>query len=534
MVRTLFAFPHRFAILAAALVLLLTVPIYQKGGESPAQLPAATTAPTGSPANASTETVDENGNRVTCSSLPGAQNGVLLTRIIPCLLYTIEHSTERFSAAMIEWLMPVIWSFITLVIVIFGLKVLQGEGQLQAQTLVLLIKLGFVLTVLQLIPGTLVPLSYGILEEGQMVVAGTLDGASDNIKCDMSRYGGSGTSALWAHMDCLLGKLYGFTTGTDSATGESRPNMLMASSIFGLLGGFFFGGSFGVALFFVCVGVLWSLFRLVMRVVMAFLNAYLIVSLHMIIAPLFLPLVLLRVTSNYFEKWWSAILAAFLMPVLITSYVMVALQLYDKLLFSDDSLLNKMLSNNLIAEAQALPKKACNFEMTNDPKDRSTWLGKDEAEIYKNPFMKNFVNPLLSGGNDLCAGLYKTNLDLQRLQGDDAAFASKKKAFTELFMDAVKLLFMAWLIDAGFSSLIAAIRPMIGSGSVVASLDMTTPAEQRFNMGMNSARSRFQSAFAGTEDGNTGTASGTEFLRRIPGATKNAANGFLSGISRDR
>lgn len=513
---------HAIGIAFASLVLLLSVPLYERGGSSLAEVSAG-----GTPANANIKTVDNKGKRIGCDQVAEAKGGVLLGRIMPCLIFTIENTSERFSEAMIDWLMPVVWSFITLMVVIFGLKMLQGEGQLQAQAILFLIKLGFVITVLQMIPHTLIPMTYSIMNEGQSVVMDTLRDSSIGMACDLDRYRGEATPELWVRMDCLVGQLYGFATGTNG-----KPNMVLASSIFGLISGFFFGGTFGMTVFLIAIGVLTSMLMLVVRIAMAVVNCYLIVALYMFIAPFYLPLLFLRVTNNYFEKWWTTILGALLLPMLISTYVIVALQLYDKVLFANDSLLNQMLSNDLVRKAQALPKKACDKPMTNDVADRGVWTGKALDVLYKSPFMSVLGNPLASGGNNLCAGIEQTNLELTRLAGDAAAFRSSKEAFTKLFQDMIKLLLMAYLIDVGFKTFVNALRPMGWGTPIAASVDAQGKAEAQFQQSMREARAGAMGALRDRETGTDYT--GAKFVERIPAAGRDAAKGFFRGITGDK
>lgn len=471
------------------------------------------------------------GQRLECANVEAAKGGVLLGYIVPCVAYTIERGTIDFSKEMIAMLRPLFYSFLTFVIVMFGLKVLQGEGEVHKHGMLLLLKIGIVIAFLDMIPGTFVPAVYNIMNESQTIVAGVVGSTSSNIHCDIERYGDTNTPLVWAQMDCVLGKLYGFTTGADSASGQERPNMLLASSMVGLLAGFFFGGTFGVMLFFMCIGVLWSLFMIVFRVAFAFLNAYLTASIFLIIAPLFMPLVFLQVTGNYFQKWWNGILAAMLLPVAVTAYAMFALLVYDKLLFADDSLMNEMLDHDFVQQAQGLPRQLCNRELTNDPSFRGEAAGKDDNSVYSgNPFLLNKDNPLLSGANNLCAGLNAPVFDPKNGPGTEQ-YENNREIFEQLFYDATKLFILAWLINAGYKTMIGAIRPVLGSPPVTAALDATSPLEKRLQTGVQGMREGISNSFA-MQGG--GSASGADFIARAPDALRGAFTGFSNGISRNQ
>jgi len=527
-----------FAMLASMFVFLAGGAMVSSTHDGYAQTPPAAGDETPkAPANSDPETVDKDGNRIKCDDVPAAQGGVLVGRIVPCLVYTIENSAARFSEELIDKLQPLFYSFLTFVIVMFGLKVLQNEGQLQAEALKLLIKIGFALTILALIPTYILPASYAIIDEGQAVVMETL-ADEGSINCEISRYKGANTPLIWAQVDCVLGKLYGFTTGADDASGKAQPNMLLASSIFGMLGGFFFGGSFGVALFFICVGVLVNMFTLVIRIIMAYVNSYLFIALYMIISPIFVPLMFLKVTTSNFDKWVSGVIAAMLMPMVISAYVVLALQMYDSLLFADDAKIKTLFDYPTVQKGMQQSKNACDKQLTNEPAFRAKALGVSEKSIYNSPFLQNLINPMLSGANNLCGG---AKLPVFDLKATDSEYKSQKEGFERLFKEMFKILVMGWLIGEGFKTLMASIRPLLGSGAAVASLDQSSPEEQRLKAGFAGARQSFSNKLSYDDDGKA--TSGAGFMARVPagiraaigeaGTSERQGSGFLGGITRN-
>jgi type IV secretory pathway VirB6-like protein len=514
--------------LAAALVFFLVSPLQDHvlwSGKSYAENPA------GSPPNDTLETTDESGARTRCRDIPEAKGGTLIGYVVPCIIYSIEHTSINFSKKMIEWLMPMVWAFITFVVTMFGLKVLQGEGEVHKQGFLLLLKISLVVSVLQMIPTVAIPQLYGIMKETQQVVATTIGDANTEIHCDVDRYGDENTMPVWKQLDCVMGKLYGFTMGTDG-----HPSMLLAASVFGLLGGFFFGGTFGVALFVALIGVLWSMFALILRTAFTFLNAYLYATLMLLVAPLFLPLTLLKVSSSYFDRWWSSILACILLPLIVTAYVMFAMMAYDKLLFGPDAEINKLFEYSNVQEAQRLPRQACDRSVAGNAAQRSQISGIAESLLYQNPFMQNFATPTQRAANNLCAGLNLPVLQIQDIHSTD--YQNEKQWFTEMFMHAIKLLVMTLLVSVGFKNVVSYAKMMIGSYSAGGMMDATSKQEQQFARGIEEAQKGLREGFL---DAQGNTTSGAQFMERIPGAIgrsligsgdPNNPGGFLGGISR--
>ena len=514
------------AVMACALLAVLPV---ISGSQAFAQSQSSPT-----PSRDSIQTVDENGQRIGCRQIPEARGGAMFGYIIPCIVYSIEHGSMRFSQEMIDWLMPTIWAFITFVIVMFGIKLLQGETDAYKQGILLLLKIGLVIGILQMIPSVLIPQLYSIMKEGQQIVTtAVMTGEDSDLHCDITKYGDANTLPLWKQIDCITGKLFGFAMGEDG-----KPGMLLVSSVFGLLGGFFFGGTFGIAVFAALIGMLWFMFSLVLRTAFLFLNAYLYATLLLLVAPLFLPLTLMQVTSSYFNKWWSAILASLLLPLIISVYVMFAMMVYDKLFFGPNSSINNIVTFAKENMALAPPQQACDASITGDIKQRAQLSQYEESAIYKSPFMRSITSTISSGANNLCAGLNTHILD--PLKADPGKANSTKEAYTKVFMEAIKLLILAVLVNQGFDAFTKITRLMIGSFSAASLSGAPGLQQARLEQGAAEAQRSFAAAMAVRDsDGKVkGSASGADFITRLPGALKAAtvgdetigARGFMGGI----
>ncbi|MFM9890352.1 MAG: hypothetical protein ACKVOE_06925 [Rickettsiales bacterium] len=465
--------------------------------------PATGGNPTGSPANRDLKTKGADGKSIRCAEVKEAKAGVLLGYIIPCMVKTIEGATVTFSQKMIDWLKPTVFAFMTFVITMFGVKVVQSSGpEIYKEGFLLLIKIGFVLALMDIIPKS-VPVVYDTIASSQEIVTSVV--GENGIKCDIAKYRDGNTPLLWAQMDCLVGKLYGFTTGAADSSGNKQPNMLLAASVLGVMGGIFFGGSFGVALFFVLVGVLWSILQLVLKVALAFINGYLIVCLMLIISPLFLPLILLKATAQFFDQWWKLMLGGVLLPVIVTAYAMFAMLMYDKLLFSDKALIKELFNYDKVKQAQNAPRQVCDKQVSGLSNSRTGSGATADAlkKVMENPFMQNFSNVLSSGSNNLCAGLQVPTFDLGKVNSD--AFKKGKETFTALFKTAIKLFVMAILIEEGLKTLTNNIRTLVPTSAPTSSLSASGKLEQEFQGRVQNAKSELTRGLKGDE-GDTGFA----------------------------
>lgn len=524
-------------------VIATVVPIEARAQTPPSQ------APTGSPSQADLATTSGS-----CEAIPEVQGGKLLGKIVPCMIHTIESATVDFAAAMVNALRPLLYTFLLLVVVLFGVRMLSQEPQIHKQGFLLLVKIAIVVIVLNDLGniqaydgsgggGKIIPTVYGIMNESQAIIAGAID--TTNLTCPIADYSGPNTPAVWAMMDCIMGKLWGFTTGTDPNTGNQTTNMLLVTSFFGLMTGFFFGGAWGVTIFLGMLGTLVTIFLMVVRTALAFITSYLTICLLLILSPLLLPLAFLKVTSSYFDSTWRIILASFLTPVIITAYSMFSLILYDKVLFSPDAPIQKIFDYDNIKEALQPPRPACSSPVTNNPYAlRFGTNSPSEGDLTKrfvSPFLRNTMIPTLSGANDPCGPLTITPLDADKINGfidgtgKDAA-TDRREAMRVIFEQLLSLFLIAYLIYEGLRTLPDLIYQITGKRSGVKAVETITGDSQAIQERTQQIYQTAINAFRGNPDSETGQTnnSGADFLRGLPTNTAKAIGDVFRSINPDK
>lgn len=488
------------------------------------------------------ETTDQSGRRIQCSDVAEARAGVLLGYIVPCVIHTIEKSTVRISSEMIDWLRPTIYAFMTLVITLFGVRILQGGGQVHQEGIILIMKIGIVIAVMELVPTSFVPAFYGVMNDGMNIVSSAVGPDTSSVHCDMEKYRNPEAPMIWTQLDCLTAKMFGISVGTPGPGGEARPNMLLGASIIGFLAGFLFSGTFGFILFLTLVGVLWSMLMLIIRTVSAFLNGYLYAALLFIITPIYLPLLLLKQGQQYFDQWWKGILASVLLPVVICAYAMFAMLLYDKMLFDpgdasvgrEPALLYKLFDNELVKKMQGMPQPLCDMQRAGNVDQRAADLNLPGEQIYRNnPFFRNFVNPVLTAANNQCGGLMRPSVDMTA--GLDTE--SNREAFTAMFKDAIMLLVLALVIRMGYDNVYVLARRLIGSGGVASTLDVHGPVETKIAAVRQNIKEEVNANFRGRNEQNAedrgGMGNGAAFIRRLGTLPEAIGRGVTTGLDRD-
>jgi hypothetical protein len=445
-------------------------------------------------------TVDANGNVIPCTGPAG--KGVLIGGIVPCLNKIIEVNGVRLAEKFRDLLKPVFTAFLTLVIIFFGVKILQGEGDVGKKALLLVIKIAFVIGFLNLFP-SLIPVASSFMREIIGVVAGALVDPAD-FHCDVAQYLKPGGDLLWAQMDCVMGKLWGFTI----KPGSGQPNMLLAASAFGMLGGILFNGAAGIFIFVTIIGLLYTLFSTIIKTMAAYVNGFILVTVLIIIAPIFLPLTLLQVTTPYFDKWWRGILAAMLLPILVSTYFVIAMLIYDQMLFKPDSLVQKLFDTEFMKKVQVVNSESCAPSMVQD--QTLSAKGSGMSELARLPLVSNKIFSLLSGTSMACYEHPKIQLTHEDMQ--------------KLLVQLMQLFILSYLIAKGFESMQQLVRNF-GSSVVSSTMDPVSSQERRLSDAMDAAR--YGALGAQDEQGKRfAEASGADFIRAMPGAFKGAADGF--------
>ena len=407
----------------------------------------------------------------------GGSKAVYAGKIVPCIAATIEQATVKLTIGMMNIMRPIFWAFLTLVITFFGVKILQGEGNIDKHAMLLLVKIAFVIGFLNLTV-SLIPVIYDVMKEAQETVTSAIAPTNTNaagftvinpnaVSCDIQNYMNNNGDYLWAQMDCLLGKIMGFAVGSGGG-----PNMVLMASILGTVGGFFFGGSFGLAVFFACVGFLIALMMLVVRTVFAFLNGYLLVAIHLIIAPIFLPMVLLQATTPYFDKWWKGLLGGMIMPIIVTAYSVIALFVLDKAIFADNSALQNLFKETTQQFSQLPKQEICMPATTNNEAGRL-------PDIQTAVSAANVGNVQFQTGKGYCfdqSAVWRP--DLRGMEPKTEKFNTTKDVYTKLLKEFVMLFVLCFIIMEAYDKMISKLLGAL-SGSGLAGVAMSKKSKMQ-------------------------------------------------------
>jgi hypothetical protein len=425
----------------------------------------------------------------------------LIARIVPCITQTMEQSTTQLTIQMENYLYPAVAMFITLTVVLFGIKSMSPEGAVQRTGIPYLLKVGFVLLFLMGFGGY-IPAVHGTMNDTVDILSNALDVSSS---CPASGGGGggggagaNGSSKIWAQFDCILGKLFGFepsqSSGSGGGQGGGGGNQKLIASIFGLLAGFLFSGSFGAIAFLGAIGVLWTICLLIYRAVFSYLNGYMLACFMVIISPMFIPLILLQITGRYFQNWLQIFIGAFLLPLIVVGYSVFALSIYNKILFESDKAesIRQLMDKNYNESISSMRAVTLDSSLVNNTAlfdARTTGRSADDATRDGN--VANVSDPLKSGAQTIQTKV--PNIDIQDQMG--GKYQNKQDLFRQVFTDGAALIILGWILATGLETVMQIVM-VIAGGVAAALMSPLSSMEKRMQQSLAQAEQSFKDKFA--------------------------------------
>lgn len=395
--------------------------------------------------------IGSDGTSGTCES---KHPGKLLAVIVPCIRDIIQDATTKMTDQFDEYLKAPAFAFMTLVITMFGVKMLMNEGDLKKQGVLLLFKIGTVMLFMDNFGGY-IPAAFGVIKDASDMVTTSLASTSSSYQCNVGAYQGE---TPWNYMDCILGELFGFA-----------PQMIVGSSIFGIMGSAIWSPQFGATLFAGGVAALVFVLKMIIHATYVYLMALTIVGFLIVMSPLFIPLLMMGPTQQYFEKWWKALVSVMFQPVILLAYLALSFNILDKMMFDDETGLAKTLSQDEIKGAQNSRSGADNISSNNDAPEFAKRAGLDPKFIGQ-AIGANYAVPSQVAGQMNLKDLYSIDF-----RSDRASKAQK------IFFSMAALVIMAWLLDTMLKAIITIAQEMLGGGFALGAATSSNPLSERLD-----------------------------------------------------
>jgi type IV secretory pathway VirB6-like protein len=268
-------------------------------------------------------------------------------------------------------------------------------------------------------------------------------------------------------MDCLLAVIFGYAGQT-----------FLPLSLVSIATTAVWSGAAGGMLFFTVLGVFISLIFLVFRTVYVFLTAYLTVGFLVIISPMFIPLILIQSTEQFFNKWLENLIGAMLSPLMMFTFIGFALFLIDHVIFSGDNSLTAIIQDD-IWEALKDEAPICNWQMQFDP----------EAMQQDATGVKSALAPFISGAMNLCSVIMFPSLDM----GEE-----HNQRMWEIMIAVLKILAVVYVANQIMETLPNMMGQVFraGGATVAGAVSGPVPGRQLVDQGVATVRSGAENFFS--------------------------------------
>lgn len=347
-------------------------------------------------------------------------NSVIMT-VVYCVQMAVVSGTLIMLPETSSLMWPITMAAITLVVSLFGYRLSVGETELNRKTMGLLLKIGVVMMFgfnfgggLFGGPGWTLE-TFGATTTLQDAVVKSLwstvwSGGSQNCPAggfaagapSYSYIAASGVN-VWASIDCILGKLFGF-----------GGSFLMASSIFGMLGSILGSGTIGVMAFFFGLTTLLTIMFFALRCVYIFLVSYVFIGFLIVISPFVMPTLMFRTTQFMFDAWLKNLVSALLIPAALFTYLCLILPLLDSVVMGNDpDSLQSAVSDTEVQNAYrnlqqqcAMPGLSTDFAWYNQLAGSMNIQNWTQSGPMRHP-----TTPSMSAAADACQNMQMTSLD---------------------------------------------------------------------------------------------------------------------------
>jgi hypothetical protein len=266
-----------------------------------------------------------NGNNAAAKKANREQYGIM-KRMVMCVQgLVIPAAYQIMYRFATEYLYLPIATAMMLAVVIWGYLMTVGKNSAPMRdAFIVALKIGsvslfsYVLGKSAIWPDGLFPVMLSIVDWLCTVVT-TYLGHSTTMKCAAN----FAATDVWGRVDCALNSLIG---------GIFNPAFLIA----GLVGFFlacFLSGTFGIFIALVGAAMFFYLIIAVLRATYITISAYVALALMAIISPIFITMILFKVTYGYFEKWLKLTIGFMLQPMFLFAYLSMMLAAFDTVVY---------------------------------------------------------------------------------------------------------------------------------------------------------------------------------------------------------
>ena len=255
-------------------------------------------------------------------------------KIVGCIQFGLERAAQEYFQELYPKVKKIIQVSMTFAVVLYGALLATGSvDKPNRDTFVLILKIAFVMYFSANMEDWYDD-AMNIIEDLVSLVTGYGQGG-DSFGCLRS-------NDVWWRVDCMIDVLIG-TDFSGQYQGLSRGLVAfffrtMFSSVLGFV--------IGLLGFYVIFGTVLAL----ARTLQTYLAALIGITFMLMMAPIFMPMLLFKVTFEYFEKWTRLIISMILQPVIMFAFLTVMLLALDKVFYTGEHSFMRMLFGDAVQE----------------------------------------------------------------------------------------------------------------------------------------------------------------------------------------
>ncbi len=273
--------------------------------------------------NASAQVIGSDGS--ICPNYSG-----FLAKLVPCIGNVVVNATQYYLVNYIGYFVATVNVVLAAAVLFYGFSLFTGRTRSASREgVILALKIGGVAlgmnSLVQLFP---------VLLDSIGFLVNTVSFYLPNVMQQECPY----ANGLWETVDCTLAQV----------VGGIYPGYSVSNGMLGFLVASLFSGPIGVATFFLGLGVVMVLLLTLFQAVFILLSTYIALALLMGIAPLAVPLVALKATKGYFEKWLRLLLTVILQPMFLFAYLTMLLLMMEVVVFTGPYSLYRAISCNAV------------------------------------------------------------------------------------------------------------------------------------------------------------------------------------------
>lgn len=260
--------------------------------------------------------------------------GMLTQRVVICIKDALNQALEAMIIYLYDALKTTIASLMVISVTIFGVQLILGMiRRIPQETFMLAIKIGLIVYVLDHLL-ELYPALFDITDELMGVVSSSM--SSSSFACETPTV--DPQYVIWHNLDCLIGGFIGFGGGVTLASGML--GYIVASTV---------SGQMGVYITFAGAGFILTFLLSIFRGAYLYVSAMVAITFLLALAPLMLPLLLFKYTTDMVKKWVNLLISYTLQPVILIAFLSLSVSIYDTVLYTGEHSLASAIAGRPIS-----------------------------------------------------------------------------------------------------------------------------------------------------------------------------------------